>query len=166
MNKIYGIIVIFALAGLLIPTSTLQVEATSDLDYMLTIAQNAQTYIKIKIDEMENSNIQDWKDRHSVLEIYKESTNEIDNLSKAVENSDVKSSREYFISSMGKIKQISQMLNQITENKSQRDIATDYSLVIKRYEMNIQKQQQFSEKLNTRIDFSQLENLISLAKLI
>lgn len=166
MNKIYGIIAIFAFAGLLLPTSVMQVEAvSSDLQYMLTIAKNAQNYIKTKIDEMENSNIQDWKDRRSVLEIYKESESELDKLSESVENGDVKSSREHFLLTMGKIKQISQMLNQIAENKSQREIATDYSLVIKRYEMNIQKQQQFSDKLNAGIDFSELRNLISLAKL-
>ena len=43
MNKTYGIIVIFAFAGLMIPTSAIQVEAASDLDYMLKIAQNANT---------------------------------------------------------------------------------------------------------------------------
>ena len=38
MNKIYGFIAIFAFAGLLLPTSAMQVEAASDLDYMLNIA--------------------------------------------------------------------------------------------------------------------------------
>ena len=41
MNKIYGIIVIFAFAGLMIPTSAMQVEAASDLDYMLIIAEKS-----------------------------------------------------------------------------------------------------------------------------
>ena len=47
----------------MIPTSAMQVEAASDLDYMLKIAQNAKHYIKQNIDELESSNIQDWKDR-------------------------------------------------------------------------------------------------------
>ena len=42
MNKIYGIIVIFAFAGLMIPTSAMQVEAASDLDYMLIIAEKGK----------------------------------------------------------------------------------------------------------------------------
>jgi len=71
MNKIYGIIAIFAFAGLLLPTSAMQVEAESDLDYMLNIAEKAKRYIKHNIDEMENSNTQDWKNRQAVLEIYK-----------------------------------------------------------------------------------------------
>ena len=69
MNKIYGIIVIFAFAGLLAPTSVMQVDAASDLDYMLTIAEKGKKYIKIKIDEMQKSNIQDWKNQKIVLEI-------------------------------------------------------------------------------------------------
>jgi len=164
MNKIYGIIVIFAFAGLLVPTSAIQVEAASDLDYMLTIAQNAQGYIKVKIDEMENSNIQDWKDRRSVLEIFDNSAYEISQLESAVKNGDVKSSRELFISSMAKLKQISLMLNQIAINKAQNDITPDYSQIIKRYEMNIEKQEQFSEKLVAEINFSEMKNLILLAK--
>ena len=49
MNKIYGIIAIFAFAGLLLPTSAIQIDAASDLDYMLTIAEKGKKYIKIKI---------------------------------------------------------------------------------------------------------------------
>ena len=38
----------------------------------------AKRYIKHNIDEMENSNTQDWKNRQVVLEIYNKSTYEID----------------------------------------------------------------------------------------
>ena len=58
MNKIYGILTIFAFAGLLLPTSVMQVEASSDLDYMLKIAEKAKRYIKHNIDEMENNNFE------------------------------------------------------------------------------------------------------------
>ena len=51
MNKIYGLIVIFAFAGLLLPTTAIQTEAASDLDFMLKIGEKAQKYIKAKIDE-------------------------------------------------------------------------------------------------------------------
>ena len=170
MNKIYGIIVIFAFAGLMIPTSTIQVEAASDLDYMLKIAQNAKHYIKQNIDEMVSSDIQDWKDRSVVLEIYDKTSYEIDQLSTAVENGDVKSSRELFISSMGKLKQISLLLNQIAANqpisKSEMENKKlpDYTQTIKRYEMNIKKQMQFSDRLGANIDFTEIENLLTLAK--
>ena len=164
MNKIYGIIAIFAFAGLLLPTTALQIEAASDLDYMLTIAEKAKRYIKHNIDEMENKNAQDWKNRQAVLEIYNKSVYEIDQLSNAIKNEDVKSAREHFISAMGKLKQISQMLNQIAENKAQDAALPDHSEIIKRYEMNYQKLQQMSEKLGGGIDFTEMENLLVLAK--
>ena len=156
MNKIYGIIAIFAFAGLLLPTSAMQVEAESDLDYMLNIAEKAKRYIKHNIDEMENSNTQDWKNRQAVLEI--------DQLSDAIKNGDVTSAREHFISSMNKIKQISQMLNQIAENKAQDAALPDHSQIIKRYEMNYERLQQISDKIGANVDFSEMKGLISLAK--
>ena len=164
MNKIYGIIAIFAFAGLLLPTSVMQVEAASDLDYMLKIAEKAKSYIKQNINEMESSNTQDWKNRQAVLEIYDKSADEIDQLSDAIKDGDVKSARELFISSMSKIKQISQMLNQIAETKAQDASLPDHSQIIKRYEMNYQKLQQISDKIGADIDFSEMKNLISLAK--
>ena len=164
MNKLFGIIVIFAFAGLLIPTSVMQVEAASDLDYMLTIAEKGKKYIKLKIDEMQNSNIQEWKNQQIVLDIYDKSTHEIDELSKAIEKGDVKSARKLFISSMHKIKQISLMLNQIAVNKAQDDSLPDYSQILKRYEINIEKQKQISKNLQANIDFSEMDNLLLLGK--
>ena len=163
-DLIYGIIAIFAFAGLLIPTYAIQVEAASGLDYMLTIAENAKRYVKSNIDQMDNNNTQDWKNRQAVLEIYNKSTHEIDQLSDAIENGDVKSAREHFVSAMGKLKQISQMLNQIAENKAAAAALPDHSQIIKRYEMNQQKLQQISAKLGANIDFSEMENLLLLAK--
>ena len=157
MNNIYGIIVIFAFAGLLLPTSAIQIEAASDFNYMLTIAENAKRYVKLNIDEMENKNTQDWKNQQVVLDLYDKSTDEIDQLSSAIEKGDVKSCRELFISSMSKLKQISQMLNQIAENKAQDEALPDHSQIIKRYESNYQKLRQISDKVGADIDFSVLE---------
>ena len=164
MNKIYGILAIFAFAGLLLPTSAMQVDASSDLDYMLKIAEKAKRYIKHNIDEMENNNTQDWKNRQVVLEIYDKSAYEIDQLEAAIKEGDVKSAREHFISSMSKIKQISQMLNQIAETKAQDASLPDHSQIIKRYEMNLQRLQQISDKIGADIDFSEMKNLLALAK--
>ena len=164
MNKIYGIIMIFAFAGLMIPTSAMQVEAASDLDYMLIIAEKGKKYIKLKINEMQNSNIPDWKNQQVVLDIYDKSAYEIEQLDEAIENGDVKSARKLFVSSMDKIKQISLMLNQIAVNKAQDDALPDYPQILKRYEMNIQKLKQMSEKLGANIDFSEVNNLIILGK--
>ena len=116
MNKIYGLIVIFAFAGLLLPTTAIQTEAASDLDFMLKIGEKAQKYIKAKIDEMENKNSQDWENRKAVLDIYNKSSYELEQLSAALDKDDRKSAGKIFVSFMDKIKQISLMLNQIAEN--------------------------------------------------
>ena len=39
----------------MLPSTAMTTEAASDLDYMLTISENAKTYIKSKIDKMDNS---------------------------------------------------------------------------------------------------------------
>ena len=157
MNKFFGILALFAISGLMIPTTVMTTEATSDLDYMLTITENAKSYIKSKIDKMENSNSR-------ILDLYGQSNSEIDKLSAAIKNGDVKSARELFVSSMGKLKQVSFMLNQLESSKSQDAALPDQSQVIKRYEMNYLKLQQISKKLGANIDFSDMENLLSLAK--
>ena len=164
MNKIYGVFVIFAFAGLLLPTTAIQTEAASDLDYMLTIAEKAKKYIKLKIDEMETNNTQDWKNRQAVLDIYDKSSYEIEQLSNTIEKGDVKSARTFFVSSMDKIKQISLMLNKIAENKAQDAALPDHSQILKRYEMNIQKLKQISEKIGADIDFTEIEYLLTLGK--
>ena len=163
MNKIYGIIAIFAFSGLLLPTTAIQIDAASDLDYMLTIAENAKRYVKLNIDEMENKNTQDWKNQQVVLDLYAKSAYEIDQLSNAIKEGDVKSCRELFISSMSKLKQISVMLNQIAENQAQEDVLPDHSQIIKKYEMNYQKLQQISKNLEADIDFSEMKYLLLLA---
>lgn len=145
------------MSGLLLPTAMMTTEAASDLNYMLTIAENAKSYIKSKIDKMENSDSR-------ILDLYGQSNEEIDKLSVAIKNGDVKSARDLFVSSMGKLKQVSHMLNQLEASKSQESSLPDQSQIIKRYEMNYQKLQQFSKKLGANIDFSEMESLLSLAK--
>tara|TARA_Y100000590_G_scaffold335141_1_gene381438 strand:- start:1372 stop:2433 length:1062 start_codon:yes stop_codon:yes gene_type:complete len=157
MNKFYGILVLFAISGLILPSAMMTTEAASNLDYMLIIAENAKSYVKSKIDKMNNSNSR-------ILDLYGQSNAEIDKLSVAIKNGDVKSARDLFVSSMSKLKQVSVMLNQLEISKSQDDALPDHSQIIKRYEMNYQKLQQISKKLDANIDFSEMEGLLSLAK--
>ena len=157
MNKFFAILALFAISGLLLPTTVMTTEAASNQDYMLTIAENAKSYIKSKIDKMSNSDSR-------ILDLYGQSNAEINKLSVAINNGDVKSARDLFVSSMSKLKQVSVMLNQLEETKSQDATLPDQSQIIKRYEMNYQKLQQISKKLGANTDFSELESLLSLAK--
>ena len=70
MNKFYGILALFAIIGLLLPTTVMTTEAASDLDYMLTITENAKTYIKSKIDKMDNSDAR-------ILDLYGQSSSAV-----------------------------------------------------------------------------------------
>ena len=157
MNKFYGILALFAIIGLLLPTTVMTTEAASDLDYMLTITENAKTYIKSKIDKMDNSDAR-------ILDLYGQSSSEINKLSVAIKYGDVKSARELFVSSMSKLKQISIILNQIDVGKAEESELPNHLQTIKRYEMNYNKLQQISQRLGANIDFSEMESLLSLAK--
>ena len=157
MNKFFGILALFAISGLLLPTTVMTTEAASNQNYMLTIAENAKSYIKSKINKMENSDSR-------ILDLYGQSNAEINKLSVAINTGDVKSARDLFVSSMSKLKQVSVMLNQLEQTKSQDATLPDQSQIIKRYEMNYQKLQQISKKLGANTDFSELESLLSLAK--
>ena len=157
MNKFFGILALFAISGLLLPTTVMTTDAASNQDYMLTIAENAKSYIKSKIDKMENSDSR-------ILDLYGQSNAEINKLSVAINTGDVKSARDLFVSSMSKLKQVSVLLNQLEETKSQDATLPDQSQIIKRYEMNYQKLQQISKKLGANTDFSELQSLLSLAK--
>tara|TARA_B100000686_G_scaffold95089_1_gene101608 strand:- start:130 stop:1191 length:1062 start_codon:yes stop_codon:yes gene_type:complete len=157
MNKIYGVLALFAMIGLLLPTTVITTEAASDLDYMLVIAENAKTYIKSKIDKMEHSDSR-------ILDLYGQSSSQINELSVAIKDRDVKSARELFISSMSNLKQISIIINQIDADKTEDSELPTHIQTIKRYEMNYNKLQQISQKLGANIDFNEMESLLSLAK--
>ena len=157
MNKFFGILALFAISGLLLPTTVMTTEAASNQDYMLTIAENAKSYIKSKIDKMSNSDSR-------ILDLYGQSNAEINKLSVAINTGDVKSARDLFVSSMSKLKQVSVLLNQLEETKSQDATLPDQSQIIKRYEMNYQKLQEISNKIGADVDFSEMKSLISLAK--
>ena len=50
MNKIFAILAIFAVGGLLFANVPVETKAASNLDYMLTIAENAKKYCKSGIE--------------------------------------------------------------------------------------------------------------------
>lgn len=156
MNKLYLILVVFAFSGLLFANIPAPSNAASDLNYMLTIAENANRYCKSQIEIKTNLD-------PKIITLYDQSISEIDKLTSAIEINDVKSAREYFVSSMQKMKQISIMLNKLdsSERKSQ---PSQQNLVLDRYEINIQKLKAVSAKVNADIDFEEIDNLMILAK--
>ncbi len=157
MNKIYSIFVIVAIGGLLFANVPVPTSATSNLEYMLSIAENGQKFCKSEIEARESV-------PPEILELYRQSLLNIENLSSAIDANDVKSAREHFVSSMQKIKEISLMISQLESAETESKSSYKSNLVLDRFEINIQKLKAISAKFNANVDFQEIDNLMILAK--
>ena len=157
MNKIYSIFVIVAIGGLLFANVPVPTSATSNLEYMLSIAENGQKFCKSEIEARESV-------PPEILELYRQSLLNIENLSSAIDANDVKSAREHFVSSMQKIKEISLMISQLESAETESKLSYKSNLVLDRFEINIQKLKAISAKFNANVDFQEIDNLMILAK--
>ena len=157
MNKIYSIFVIVAIGGLLFANVPVPTSAASNLEYMLSIAENGQKFCKSEIEARESV-------PPEILELYRQSLLNIENLSSAIDANDVKSAREHFVSSMQKIKEISLMISQLESAETESKLSYKSNLVLDRFEINIQKLKAISAKFNANIDFQEIDNLMILAK--
>ena len=136
MNKFYAILVMFAISGLLFANVPVETKAASNLDYMLTIAENAKKYCKSGIEARENVS-------QEILDLYLKSLSDVDKLESAIDANDVKNAREYFISSMQKMRQISLALNELEVEDVQHYLSVQRNPILDRYEINIQKLKSF-----------------------
>jgi len=157
MNKIYSIFVIVAIGGLLFANVPVPTSAASNLEYMLSIAENGQKFCKSEIEARESV-------PPEILELYRQSLLNIENLSSAIDANDVKSAREHFVSSMQKIKEISLMISQLESAETESKLSYKSNLVLDRFEINIQKLKAISAKFNANVDFQEIDNLMILAK--
>tara|TARA_B110000014_G_scaffold160519_1_gene113118 strand:- start:489 stop:1550 length:1062 start_codon:yes stop_codon:yes gene_type:complete len=157
MNKFYVMLVMFAISGLLFANIPAESNAASNLGYMLTIAENAKKYCKSGIEARENVS-------QEILDLYLKSISDVDKLQSAIDANDIKSAREYFISSMQKMRQISIALNELEVEETKHYLPIQRNPTLDRYEMNIQKLKSISIKLGASIDFHEIDNLMVLAK--
>jgi len=157
MNKFYAILLMFAIGGLLFANIPVESKAASNLDYMLTIAENAKKYCKSGIEARENVS-------QEILDLYLQSLSDVDKLESAIDANDVKTAREYFISSMQKMRQISLALNELEVSDVQHYLPVQRNPILDRYEINIQKLKSISIKLGANIDFHEIDDLMELAK--
>ena len=96
MNRIYATAAVFAITCLLAASVPTPSNALSNLDYMLTIAENAQKYCKSEIEARDTI-------EPEMKELYLQSISQIDKLESAIDANDVKSAREHFVSAMQKM---------------------------------------------------------------
>ena len=91
-------------------------------------------------------------------------TAEFEKLASSVEQNDVSSAREQFVSVMTKLKQISYYLAKEESQKLQPTGLPDQIYVIERFETNGSKIKTIAINLNVDVGVGELESLLSLAK--
>jgi len=157
MNKILLPLLVLLIFSMGIVSNVEQSSGTQNLENLIIIAKNAQTHIKSDLDKIENTSPQ-------ILVLYGDSTSEFEKLASSVEQSDVSSAREHFISVMTKLKQISYYLAQQESEKLQEQELPDQIYMIQKFETNVGKIKTISINLNVDVGVSELESLLSLAK--
>ena len=157
MNKLLVFFSLFLVASMVFATTPNTVHADSQLDILVKITQNAKEHIKNDIDKMSGVS-------QKVFDFYDEGTRKTALLIQAAEKEDVESARQHFISAMIAFKQASLAISENESQKTPQTIISDHSQTIKKYEANIKKLKLVSAKLNTDVDFEQIEQLLALAK--
>jgi len=157
MNKPLVFFSLFLVASIVFVTTTNTVHADSQLDILIKITQNTKEHIKNDIDKLSNIS-------QEVYDFYDKGVRETVLLTQAVENEDTKLARQHFIDAMIAFKQTSLAISENESQKTPQTIISDQSQTIKKYEINIKKLKLISAKLNTDIDFEQIDQLVALAK--
>jgi len=157
MNKLLVLFSLFLIVSMGFVTIPNIIYADSQLDVLVKITQNTKEHIKNDFDKLDNIS-------QEVYDFYDEGSRETVLLTQAVENGDTKSAKQHFISAMIAFKHTSLA---ILENESQETpqmVTSVHSQTIKKYENNIKKLKLISAKLNTDVDFEQIDRLLALAK--
>ena len=157
MNKILLPLLVLLVFSMSIVSNVEQSSGAQNLENLIIIAKNAQTHIKSDLDKIENTSPQ-------ILALYGDTTSEFEKLSSSVEQSDVSSAREHFISVMTKLKQISYYLAKQESQKLSEQELPDQAYLIQKSEINIGKIRTISNNLNVDVGVEELESLLSLAK--
>jgi len=157
MNKIPVFFLLFLVTSMAFVTTPNVAHADSQLDILIKITQNTNEHIKNDIDKLSDIS-------QEVYDFYNEGARETVLLTQAAEKEDVVSARQHFISAMIAFKQTSLAISETESQKTPQTIISDQSQTIKKFENNVKKLKLISAKLNTDIDFEQIDRLLALAK--
>ena len=157
MNKPLVFFSLFLVASMGFVTTPNTVYADSQLNILVKITQNTEEHIKNDIGKLSDVS-------QKVFDFYDEGTRKTALLIQAAEKEDVESARQYFISAMIAFKQASLAISENESQKTPQTIISDQSQTIKKYENNVKKLKLVSAKLNTDVDFEQIDQLLALAK--
>ena len=157
MNKLLVLFSLFLIVSMGFVTIPNIIYADSQLDILVKIIQNTKEHIKNDIDKLGNI-------PQKVYDFYDEGSRETVLLTQAVENGDTKSAKQHFISAMIAFKRTSLAISENESQETPQMVTSVHSQTIKKYENNIKKLKLISAKLNTDVDFEQIDQLLALAK--
>jgi len=157
MNKLLVFFSLFLVASMCFVTIPNTAQADSQLDILVKITQNTKEHIKNDIDKLNNVS-------QEVYDFFDEGAKETAMLIQAAEKEDASSTKQHFISAMIAFKQASLAISENESQKTPQIVTSVHSQTIKKYENNIKKLKLISSKLNTDVDFEQIDQLLVLAK--
>jgi len=137
----------------------ISVEAQADPSILLKIALQAQKQIETQISNQQVSD--------EVQKLFEEGSAEVDSLKDSLENDDISSARNHFLSAMKIFKKISQMILErptieavTSVSITTHSLSSDLERVIK----FLSKLKAIAEKHDSGVDFSEIERLVSITK--
>ena len=154
MNKLLVFFSLFLIVSMGFVTIPNIIYADSQLDVLVKITQNTKEHIKNDIDKLDNIS-------QEVYDFYDEGSRETVLLIQAVENGDTESAKQHFISAMIAFKRTSLAISENESEETPQIVASVQSQTIKKYENNIKKLKLISAKLNTDVDFEQIDHFLA-----
>lgn len=159
MKKILTFSLLILVVTMIVSGTINPVAAQDDPAILLKIAKNAQEQIRNNISDHSSDKIK---------RLFQEGSNQVDALSKALRNNDTESAKNHFLSAMNIFKQISQILTQNdslrTEMATAKTTVNDPTSDLLKLYRYVSSLKTISEKYNTSIDFSELDNLFTIAR--
>jgi len=162
MNKLLVILSLFLIVSMGFVAIPNIIHADSQLDVLVKITQNTEEHIKNEIDKMTISQYEEVRAEGGAY--YDEGTRQTVLLTQAVENGDTKSAKQHFVSAMIAFKRASLAISENESQETPQIVTSVHSQTIKKYENNVKKLKLISAKLNTDVDFEQIDQLLALAK--
>jgi len=160
MNKLLVFFSVFLIVSMGFVTIPNIIHADSQLDILVKITQNTGEHIKNEIGKLTISQYEKVRAEGS----YDDGIRETVLLTQAVENGDTKSAKPHFISAMIAFKRASLVISELESQETPQIVTSVHSQTIKKYENNIKKLKLISVKLNTDVDFEQIDQLLAMAK--
>ena len=157
MNKLLVFSLLFLVGSMCFVIIPNTAYADSQLDILVKITQNTKEHIKDDIDKLNDVS-------QMVYDLFDEGAKETALLIQAAEKEDTDSAKQHFISAMIAFKQTSLTILQNQSQETTQAIVSDHSPRINKYESNIYKLKLISTKLNADVDFEQIDQLLTLAK--